>query len=69
MNKGLSAVVREAAKANGINGIMALTDISPISYERTRKVWDGVTSAKLSDYASVMGVLGYDLRFIQRSKL
>ena len=66
MNKALKAIVHKAAKENGITGIMALTEVSPISYERTRKVWDGVTTAKISDYVDVMSALGYEIKFNKR---
>lgn len=65
-NKQLSDLIRGAAKKQGINGVMAMTSISPVSYEKTRKVWDGVTTAKISDYIAVMGVLGYELKFIRK---
>jgi len=65
-NKQLSKLVQDAAKEIGIEGVMAMTDISPLSYERTRKVWDGVKEAKIADYIAVMGVLGYKLKFISK---
>jgi len=65
-NKQLSKLVQDAAKEIGIEGVMAMTDISPLSYERTRKVWDGVKEAKFADYIAVMGVLGYKLKFISK---
>ena len=64
-NEQLSKTVQAAAKEKGM-GIMALTDISPISYERTRKVWDGVRTSKINDYVDVMGALGYELKFVKR---
>jgi len=68
-NLQLSNVVKEAAKkSKGITKIMALTDISPLSYERTRKVWDGVKESKISDYIAVMEVLGYKLKFISEGE-
>jgi len=63
-NKQLSKLVQDAAQAKGYQGIMALTNVSPISYERTRKVWNGVKEAKISDYIEIMDFLGYKLKFI-----
>ncbi len=63
-NKQLSKLVQDAAKAKGYHGVMALTKDSPISYERTRKVWNGVKEAKILDYIEVMDFLGYKLKFI-----
>ncbi len=63
-NKQLSKLVQDAAKAKGYQGIMALTVDSPISYERTRKVWNGVKEAKILDYIEIMDFLGYKLKFI-----
>ena len=63
-NKQLSKLVQDAAKAKGYHGIMALTNVSPISYERTRKVWNGVKEAKILDYIEIMDFLGYKLKFI-----
>jgi len=64
-NKQLSELVQDAAKAKGYKGVMALTQVSPISYERTRKVWNGVKEAKISDYIEVMGFLGHKIKFIK----
>ena len=65
-NEQLREVVREAASKKGIKGIMLLTENSPLSYERTRKVWDGVKEAKIADYIAVMDALGYKLKFVSK---
>ena len=65
-NKQLRDAVRAAAEEKGITGVMGMTDISPLSYERTRKVWDGVRETKISDYIDVLGVLDYKLKFISK---
>jgi biotin synthase-related radical SAM superfamily protein len=65
-NKQLSKIVQDAAKEKGIEGVMALTKVSPLSYERTRKVWDGVKEAKISDYIDVMKTLGRELKFVSK---
>jgi len=63
-NEQLRDIVRKAAKINGITGVMHMTLNSPLSYERTRKVWDGVKEAKIADYIAVMDSLGYKLKFV-----
>ena len=65
-NEQLSKTVQEATQEKGLKGVMDLTELSPLSYERTRKVWHGVKSAKISDYVDVMGALGYELKFVKR---
>lgn len=67
-NEQLKEVVREAASKKGINGVMLLTENSPLSYERTRKVWDGVKEAKIADYIAVMDSLGYKLKFVSKGE-
>lgn len=66
-NEELRNIVRGAAKKKGITGVMVMTDNSPLSYERTRKVWDGVKEAKISDYIDVMEALGYTLKFVRKT--
>ena len=65
-NEQLKETVREAASKKGITGVMVMTENSPLSYERTRKVWDGVKEAKISDYIAVMDSLGYKLKFVSK---
>ncbi len=67
-NEQLKEVVREAASTKGIKGVMLLTENSPLSYERTRKVWDGVKEAKIADYIAVMDALGYKLKFVSKGE-
>lgn len=55
--------VRTAAEANGITGVMALTERCGLSYERTRRIWSGDTSAKVADVQTVMESLGYSITY------
>tara|TARA_R110002096_G_C14048740_1_gene673073 strand:+ start:120 stop:332 length:213 start_codon:yes stop_codon:yes gene_type:complete len=67
INQQLKNIVQQAAKEKGITGIMALAEVAPISYPRVRRVWDGLTDTKISDYIEVMKVLGYDeIKFVKR---
>jgi len=65
-NNELKWSVRDAASIKGITGVMEMTANSPLSYERTRKVWDGVKEAKIADYIAVMDALGYKLKFVSK---
>lgn len=55
--------VREAAEENGIKGVMKLKDRCGLSYERTRRVWEGDKTAKIQDVSAVMYSLGYAIRY------
>ena len=55
----LLLAVREAAEGNGITGVMKLKDRCGLSYERTRRIWNGDPTAKLQDILVVMESLGY----------
>jgi len=65
-NEQLKDAVRLAAKKKGIDGVMGMTEISPLSYERTRKVWDGVRETKISDYIDVLDILGCKIKFVTK---
>ena len=59
----LMKAVRVAAEANGILGVMKLTERCGLSYERTRRIWNGDTSAKVADVQVVMDSLGYAITY------
>lgn len=60
------AAVKSAMVDREVNGVMGLTEMSPLSYERTGKVFRGDFSAKFGDYVDVMNELGYDVEFVKR---
>ena len=55
--------VRMAAEDSGITGVMALTKHCGLSYERTKRIWCGDTSAKVADVQTVMESLGYAVTY------
>jgi len=57
--------VRIAADYNGITGVMGLTKHCGLSYERTRRIWEGDTTAKVADVEKVMESLGYKIKYCQ----
>ena len=55
--------VRMAAENSGITGVMELTRHCGLSYERTRRIWEGDTTAKVADVQTVMESLGYAITY------
>lgn len=64
-NRELKRIIQEATEDAGINGVMALTKLCDISYERVSRVYGGSVSAKLSDVAHVAHVLGLKIKFVR----
>lgn len=60
----LRVIIRNAANEKGIDGVMGLTRLCDLSYERVSRVWTGNTNAKLSDVAHVAFVLGLKIKFV-----
>ena len=63
-DRELREIIRTAAVKKDIAGVMQLTELCDLSYERVRRVWDGQTSTKLSDVLIVTEALGIKLKFI-----
>ena len=63
----LKKIVRTAALKKDITGVMALTEICDLSYERVSRVWNGSVSAKLCDVAHVADVLGLRIKFVGKA--
>jgi len=59
----LKTAIRKAAAKTNINGVMALTELSNISFHRVLKVWNGDTSAKLNDVMLVCNALNVKLSY------
>ena len=55
--------VRMAAEDSRITGVMALTRHCGLSYESTKRIWNGDTSAKVADVHTVMDSLGYAITY------
>jgi hypothetical protein len=68
-NQELKESIRTAAVKAGVNGVMELTRMCDISYERVSRVWAGSTSAKISDVAHVADVLGFGIKFVKKGDL
>jgi hypothetical protein len=60
--------IQLAASNRGIMGIMALTEHCKLSYERTRRVWEGHPGVKFADVELVLTSLGAVLECKQRAK-
>lgn len=67
-NRELKRIMHEATEDAGIKGVMALTELCDISYERVSRVYGGSVSAKLSDVAHVADVLGLKIKFISKGE-
>jgi len=67
-NRELKRIIQEAAEDRGINGIMELTSLCDISYERVSRVFGGSVTAKLCDVAHVASVLGLKIKFVEIGK-
>ena len=65
-NRELKRIIQDATEDKGISGVMALTELCDISYERVSRVYGGSVSAKLSDVAHVASVLGLKIKFIDK---
>lgn len=65
-NRELKRIIQDTAEDKGINGVMALTDLCDLSYERVSRVWGGSVSAKLSDVAHVADVIGLKIKFVRK---
>ena len=65
-NRELKRIIQEATEDAGIKGVMALTELCDISYERVSRVYGGSVSAKLSDVAHVADVLGLKIKFVSK---
>ena len=61
----LKKAVRKAAIDAGIDGIMELTKRCGLSYERTKKVWDGEPSCKIMDVEKVLNCLGRTVTYVK----
>ena len=57
--------VRMAAEDSGITGVMELTRHCGLSYERTRRIWEGDTTAKVADVQKVMESMGYTIKYCE----
>jgi len=68
-NRELKRIIQEATEDAGIKGVMALTELCDISYERVSRVYGGSVSAKLSDVAHVADVLGLQIKFVSKGVL
>lgn len=62
----LSEAIKKAAEENGITGVMKLKDHCGLSYERTVKVWEGKSTAKIRDIETIMSSLGYVVSFSKK---
>ena len=67
-NRELKRIIQDGAEDNGINGVMALTELCDLSYERVSRVWGGSVSAKLSDVAHVADVIGLKIKFVNKGE-
>jgi len=67
-NRELKRIIQEATEDAGIKGVMALTDLCDISYERVSRVYGGSVSAKLSDVVHVASILGLKIKFINKGE-
>ena len=67
-NRELKRIIQDGAEDCGINGVMALTELCDLSYERVSRVWGGSVSAKLSDVAHVADVIGLKIKFINKGE-
>ena len=67
-NRELKRIIQDGAEDNGINGVMALTELCDLSYERVSRVWGGSVSAKLSDVAHVADVIGLRIKFVNKGE-
>ena len=63
-NKELKDIIQNQAVKMDIKGVMELTSMCDLSYERVSKVWRGDTSTKLADVALVADVLGLKIKFV-----
>lgn len=57
--------VRTAAEHSGITGVMELTRHCGLSYERTRRIWEGDTTAKVADVQKVMECMGFTIKYCE----
>ncbi len=64
----LKQAVQKAAIDNGIEGVMEMTEHCMLSYQRTRRVWEGETSAKISDVIIVLSSLGLKLKIVKEDE-
>lgn len=67
-NRELKRIMHEATEDASIKGVMELTRLCDISYERVSRVYGGSVSAKLSDVAHVADVLGLKIKFISKGE-
>lgn len=67
-NEKLKKIIRDAAQAKDIGGVMELTTLCDLSYERVRKVWGGDVSTKMVDVVHVADVLGLEIKFVSRGE-
>ncbi len=66
-NLELRSIIRTAALKKDIAGVMALTEICDLSYERVSRVWSGSVSAKLSDVAHIADKLALKIKFVGKN--
>ena len=65
----LKTAVRVAAAENNIDGVMRMSEHCGLSYPRTARVWNGDTSAKISDVTKVLESLGKQLKCVSKVKV
>lgn len=65
----LKTVVREAAKNKGVKGVMSMSLLCDLSYERTVRVWNGSLEAKFKDVITVLNALDIDIDYINKTDL
>jgi len=67
MQVDLKELVRAAAKAKGITGVMALVKHSKMDYRKVIRVWNGDKGCKLSQAEDVLNSLGYKLKAVPQN--
>lgn len=61
----LKKAVRMAAVDAGVEGVMELKERCGLSYERTRRVWNGEPSSKIMDIEKVLNSLGRTVSYVK----
>ncbi len=67
MELNIKELVQNAAKEQGITGIMLLCDHCKMPYRKVIKVWKGDKAAKLSHVEDVLNSLGYKLKAVPQN--
>ena len=63
----LKELVQQAAKEQGITGVMILCDHCKMPYRKVVKVWKGDKSVKLAHVEDVLNSLGYKLKAVPQN--